>query len=267
MIFSLFLILVLPLDFKNVIEGKTKQDEITYPKVDLAEPKKDMNLQDFIHMHKDNFICAMDYYNELKNSIKTTSCVPLYQFPEDVNADVFMLSIVFPELMRYSEFKDKIETRVTSIMYSCGSDSLLCSIGYMQMKPFFASYLEKCISNDPELLKRYDMFPDKGESSTYKQRYDRIDKLRKPEFQIQYLSAFIDIGMKKYHLENKDIKYQLKILSAAYNAGMIYRVPELEEIAEIKSFPNGKDSKSSFWSYSGLVIDFYNYVTNGFSFN
>ena len=169
--------------------------------------------------------------------------------------------------MRYSAFRDEIETRVTSVMYSCGSDSLICSIGYMQMKPTFASQVERNVLRYPDLAERYNMFLDAGKDDTYTQRHDRIVRLKTKDYQIQYLCAFIDLAMKKFKLSGKDVKYQLKILSTAYNAGYSYSLKDLEEIACVKAFPNGTKANGSLWNYSDLVIQFYDYVTNGFCFD
>jgi len=255
-----------------------------------TESERDLTLKDFATMHNSDFVSAMDYYNQTKMLLKKSECYPvcslnkviaerkkqlrakdkkavlLEEDEKDIKA-VFMLSIVFPEMMRYSAFRDEIETRVTSVMYSCGSDSLICSIGYMQMKPNFASHIERCVKNYPDLEERYGMLNQEGKDFTFDQRRDRIKRLKTIDYQIQYLSAFIDYAVKRYNLSEKKPEYQLKILSTAYNAGLSYSIDDLEQIAKVKAFPNGTNAKGSMWNYSALSIQFYNYITNGFSFD
>ena len=265
----------------------------------LDDKEKILGLKDFAQMHNSDFVCALDYFNQCKMLIKNSKCYPVCSLnnpiktytklkqkkqnqdeknnPEvktTVNAEelkndakaLFMLSIVFPEMMRYSAFRDEIETRVTSVMYSCGSDSLICSIGYMQMKPNFASHIERCIQKYPDLEERYGMLNQQGNDFTFDQRRDRIKRLKTLDFQIQYLSAFIDYAVKRYHLSDKDTEYQLRILSTAYNAGLSYSEKDLMDITKVKAFPNGTNAKGSLWNYSDLTVQFYNYVANGFSF-
>ncbi|HKG07162.1 MAG TPA: hypothetical protein VKB19_11920, partial [Pedobacter sp.] len=85
-------------------------------------------------------------------------------------------SVIFPELMRYNEFYDVVETGSLMSLYTTfGQDYSDFSIGMFQMKPSFALSLETLL-NSGTLKKWADQMElGKPLQDTYKDRSKRID--------------------------------------------------------------------------------------------
>ncbi len=173
----------------------------------------------------------------------------------------FALAIVFPELMRYSEFQDSIEANTTELMYSLGTKSLICSIGCFQMKPTFASHMEMLIAKDEGMRKKYAKINFYGKDDTKDSRYERIKRLRNVDYQILYLEAFIESCEKKFNLEGKPVDYKIKIISTAYNTGFSNTIEMLEERAKKCTYPEGKNNPKSKWHYWNISIDAYKIIS------
>jgi hypothetical protein len=64
-----------------------------------------------------------------------------------------VLSIVFPEIIRYNAFKDFLETKTLEWLYvEYGKDKADFSIGLFQMKPSFVEKLEKYLQATPSVF-------------------------------------------------------------------------------------------------------------------
>lgn len=134
---------------------------------------------------------------------------------------VFLQSIVFPEVMRFNQLKDDIETESLRTLYvQFGEEYANFSIGLFQMKPSFAAEVEEKVKQ---------LLPD----STYKElqlaytnkyaesiRAERIERLEDDNWQLVYLTAFVLTCKETY----KDKKFtnnieRLQYYSTVYNAG------------------------------------------------
>ena len=147
------------------------------------------------------------------------------------------IAIIFPELVRYSALKDKMEIGLLKTLYvNLGNDYADFSIGIFQMKPSFAETI-------------------RDESSTYLGRrsgitfkstsdYEDIKDYRKsiirdledPEGQVIYLISFIQICEKKFNLGKLDEARLLKFLATAYNFGIDKKALEIVRMSEKKFF-------------------------------
>lgn len=147
------------------------------------------------------------------------------------------IAVVFPELVRYSALKDKMEIGLLKTLYvNLGNDYADFSIGIFQMKPSFAETI-------------------RDESSTYLGRrsgitfknssgYDDIKDYRKsiirdledPESQVIYLISFIQICEKKFNLNRLDEGRLLKFLATAYNFGIDKKALEIVRMSDKKFF-------------------------------
>lgn len=171
----------------------------------------------------------------------------------------FYLSLVFPEMERYSESRDNLEVFLTKITYTTIDNYEGCSIGPFQMKPSFAKRVEKEVQ-ELGLSTEYAslVFLD---NDSFSDRYNRIIRLQSQDYQITYLLAFVSICEKKYGIGNLSDKDRLRIISSAYNAGLEKTFLELQEYSKIKSFPDGINSSKSLWNYSDLVVHYYELFT------
>ena len=147
------------------------------------------------------------------------------------------IAIIFPELVRYSALKDKMEIGLLKTLYvNLGNDYADFSIGIFQMKPSFAETI-------------------RDESSTYMGRrsgitfksisdYEDIKDYRKsiirdledPEGQVIYLISFIQICEKKFNLSKLDEARLLKFLATAYNFGIDKKALEIVRMSDKKFF-------------------------------
>ena len=168
----------------------------------------------------------------------------------------FYLSIVFPEMERYTETRDELETLFTKITYTTINDYEGCSIGAFQMKPKFAEDVELYIQKDKELRNRYSELYLTDEISEFTKKHNRIVRLQSKNYQLLYLRAFVDICRAKYDLINETIENQLKVIATAYNVGL-RDMEYLRKQMKKTSFPDGVNAEGSKWNYSELVVHYY----------
>ncbi len=134
----------------------------------------------------------------------------------------FMQSIVFPEVMRFNELKNSIETESLKALYvQFGKEYANFSIGLFQMKPSFAEEIETLAKQNfsdsvyKELQLAYKT------NSEEEIRLERIDRLQDSDWQLIYLTAFIKICNEKYAIENfKTEKEKMQWYAAVYNLGL-----------------------------------------------
>jgi hypothetical protein len=135
--------------------------------------------------------------NDYNYAIKTIEKHSIWSdtLSEDGLDPDFAISIIFPELIRYSSIIDYIEVKGLEVLYvQYGMDYADFSIGLFQMKPSFAEHIES------DILK-YNLtgkFPSLSAlchdlSETSNARMERIIRLKDENYQLLYLEAFIRI--------------------------------------------------------------------------
>ncbi len=168
------------------------------------------------------------------------------------------IAVIFPELVRYSALRDKMEITLLKALYvNLGDEYADFSIGRLQMKPSFAWMIRD----------QWNDFPGRksGISFRSKDEYDNIKNYRKsiindledPRIQFGYLVAFIRICGKKYRTGRKDEVSRLKFISTAYNFGINKNKDEIESMID-KKFFNTKLIKSEMYPYSDVALFWYN---------
>lgn len=138
-------------------------------------------------------------------------------------------SVIFPELIRYSIFQDRMETgAVKSLYVTKGTGGCDFSIGRFQMKPSFAETLEKRWMRSG-LARQYNLYFDTKDNETA--RRIRISRLEDEEWQCVYLAVFLKMLYLDYgsfdkngeHTQNGldtlPIREQVRLAAAAYNRG------------------------------------------------
>ncbi len=163
-----------------------------------------------------------------------------YEVPCDIAE-----SVIFPELIRYSKFQDKMETGAVRALYvSQGSGACNFSIGRFQMKPSFAEELEKRWMRSG-LARRYSLFFDTKDKEN--SRKVRISRLEKEEWQCIYLAVFLKMLYMDYGsvdrngqhcqngLESLSVEEQVRLAATAYNRGCRWSCPGCGNLGEIKS--------------------------------
>ena len=166
------------------------------------------------------------------------------------------ISVVFPELIRYSMIRDKIEIRALQTLYiQYGKYYSDFSIGHFQMKPSFAEDLEKeCLKNNIKYSTL--MFCDTTNSVS--SRKERIGRLSTMEGQVRYLSAFCIIMSNKLSRYNSPDKTSyIRMLSSAYNYGFMKDIHSLKKASRYKNFYTGIIPAPEKYNYSDISLDYY----------
>ena len=125
-------------------------------------------------------------------------------------------AVVFPELIRYSMWKDEIErTAVNGLYVSKGREGANFSIGRFQMKPSFAEEVEQAW-NRSSLSKEYGFSFNLADNN--EARRSRIRRLSTMRGQCRYLAIFIRLQQQHHpQLSQLTLKEQVRILATAYN--------------------------------------------------
>ncbi|MCU0370646.1 MAG: hypothetical protein MUC31_04475 [Bacteroidales bacterium] len=173
---------------------------------------------------------------------------------------VFALSVVFPELIRYSSMSDYIEIKALEVLYvQYGHEYADFSVGLFQMKPSFAEQIEEDVMQY-HLTGRFPSLgllnPDTAGDSQI--RKERIARLQNEYGQLLYLEAFLRIMDHIYRdVEFENPESRLVFYSTAFNTG--YR--KSEEVIRWESgqvyFYRGMTCTEVKHSYSDIAVEYY----------
>jgi hypothetical protein len=168
------------------------------------------------------------------------------------------VAVIFPELVRYSALRDKMEITLLKTLYrNLGDDYADFSVGAFQVKPSFA---EKIRELPPALLGRKvnSLFRKKSSfSEEHDFRASVISDLENPESEINYIIAFFRFCDKRFNLTEKDEPSKIRFLATAYNTGFWKSYDEIENMADRKFF-NTKLFKTENYSYADVALYWYN---------
>lgn len=164
------------------------------------------------------------------------------------------ISVVFPELVRYSALRDKMETTLLKALYvNLGDEYANFSIGHFQIKPSFASIIRE---EAPKALGR-------RSDITFRQpeEFDDISNYRKsiivdledPKTQFNYVVAFFKLCEKKYKTGKMSEEEKLKFLSTAYNYGIDKSSEQIVRMSGRKFFST-RLIKSVTYCYSDISL-------------
>jgi hypothetical protein len=167
------------------------------------------------------------------------------------------ISIVFPEIVRYSALRDKVEITLLKTLYvNLGEDYADFSVGQFQMKPSFAEAIRRK-SASVSGRKSGINFKRKSDFDDIKDfRKSILNDLEDPKSQINYLIAFIKICEKEFKTSCKDEISQIKFLATAYNSGIEKKASEIESMEDKKYF-NTKVIASEKYCYSDVSLFWY----------
>lgn len=167
-----------------------------------------------------------------------------------------ILSIAFPEIIRYNSFSDYIETSTNRILYiNKGKKASDFSTGYFQMKPSFIEDLENYVSNTESLQQYRSILIQK--KTDKEKRKERIDRLENFQWQLRYLKVFWHALEYKYkHIKFKNENEKIRLYATAYNYGFTKPEKEIIKYQSIKVFPFGERINTEKFAFADFSIDF-----------
>jgi len=167
------------------------------------------------------------------------------------------ISIIFPELVRYSALRDKMEISLLKTLYvNLGEEYADFSIGVFQMKPSFAETIRHestafLGSRSGIIFKKPADYDDVKDF-----RKSIIRDLEDPEGQVAYLISFIRICDKKFNLYRLSENSRTKFLATAYNFSIDKTALQIAAMADKKYFST-KLLKTENYSYADVSLFWY----------
>jgi hypothetical protein len=207
---------------------------------ELYGQKDGAKTENYPEIFGEDYQKAIDFVTDNKALINT-SCKKYNLEP------LMLMSVVFPELIRYNAFRDFFEAGALEYAYVYGGTSAAdFSIGFFQVKPSFVEQLENLVKkNAAESWAapfatdfKYSLIENNTPSL---QRQRRHERLQSTEWQLKYVACFYKYVSHKFaaHLKNKSAAEQLKFIATAYNAGFNRSVASLLKCEQQQFFPHG----------------------------
>ncbi len=172
------------------------------------------------------------------------------------------VSVVFPELIRYSALQDLIETAAIRALYlQGGTRGADFSIGRFQMKPSFAEALEHDWMQTG-LRHEYEIYFDPADN-IYARRA-RIRRLDNPEWQCIYLALFLKLLYRRFpELANEEMTEQVRFCATAYNSSFRGTYQEIREKSPRRFFHTDfmPTAGTVYYSYSDIAASYYKELT------
>ncbi len=173
-----------------------------------------------------------------------------------------IVSIVFPEVMRFSQLSNFMETSALHIAYTNGGkEAADFSIGHFQMKPSFVERLEQAVRDNfttwgsPFVrITQYTTKHDMGH------RYERLQRMEQLSWQVTYACCFYAYVVNTFgrYFSHKSEEDKIWFLAAAYNVGIQYNSEHIERIGTIPNFPYGvRFSAETQYVYSDVALGYY----------
>lgn len=169
-----------------------------------------------------------------------------------------MSAVVFPELIRYSQVQDLMETEVLTVAY-IQQGSQLCdfSIGQFQIKPSFLEKVESYFEGNEHFA--YLKYPKREKSSHEAQslREQRLQRLENFHWQLCYLHCFyVLMEGKTQHLLLSTAE-KINLYATAYNAGFEHTLEQLDKKKTESYFPYGKNFEGKQYNYAAISVQFF----------
>jgi hypothetical protein len=167
------------------------------------------------------------------------------------------IAVIFPELVRYSALRDKMETSMLKILYiNLGEEYANFSIGRFQMKPSFAEAIREKATGELNRLSETGLFRKDEYDDIRQYRKSIVNDLEDTGIQLNYLIAFMKVCEHEYNQIKMDESQRVKFLSTVYNYGVGRSEVEIEEMAG-KKFYNTKLFKTNNYSYADVSLFWY----------
>lgn len=205
---------------------------------------------------------AADFREAYRSEYQRAEQWLYHHLPLHILADTrasMAVAAAFPELVRYNELSDLIETTALELLYvQQGSRAVDFSIGHFQMKPSFVEQLEK-LANCPLLTARERQWLQLSHMPKKDARRLRIARLKSPLAQLQYLLVFERIAswQRTADLALCAAKERVRRLAVFYNAGLHISSEQMNEYLQMPLFPYGMRYSGQQYCYADIAWDAY----------
>ncbi|NJL11723.1 MAG: hypothetical protein HC913_00975 [Microscillaceae bacterium] len=173
-----------------------------------------------------------------------------------------LVSVVFPEMVRYSEVRNAIETASLEWLYvQYGPAYANFSIGHFQMKPTFAEEIENQVRQH-QLLLFQDLLPE-ANAPEAEIRQARIQSLKSLAGQLKYLAAFQKLlGLRFPEWTKQGALERVRWAAAAYNRGFTASAAEISAWRQKSAFPYGPAHRGPQYNYTEIAGFFWEMSTS-----
>lgn len=172
-----------------------------------------------------------------------------------------LMAVVFPELLRYVEWQDLLETEALGLAYVEGGCAWAdFSIGAFQMKPSFAEALEVSLLEWPEGQRTFGHLLPDPMLAISQQRQARLDRLSTVVGQVDYLCCFYAFMQQRlgFLLVTPTPAQKVAVLATAYNSGFWKSWPALLQASEQQFFPYGtRYPQEGQHAYGAIAASYY----------
>ncbi len=167
------------------------------------------------------------------------------------------VAVIFPELVRYSALRDKMETAMLKTLYrNLGNDYADFSIGAFQVKPSFAEKIREEMKSVPGWRAKQVFKKRSSYKNDREYRGAIVTELENTRSEFNYIIAFFKICEKYFPLAAESEAARIRFLATAYNTGFWKSKEEIEKMSELKFF-NTKLFKTENYSYADVSLFWY----------
>jgi|GEM_PF-913320 len=169
-----------------------------------------------------------------------------------------LLAVVFPEMTRYAETRDKAETSALELLYkNFGAAYANFSIGRFQMKPAFIEQLEQTVNAQAEPANFQKLIAYGALKRPEEIRGERVRRLGEARWQIVYLCCWYKL-MERQHKEKwSSAADKVSFFAAAYNCGSMNDEAKIRRWERTAWFPYGASNKNANCCYAALAKERY----------
>lgn len=168
----------------------------------------------------------------------------------------FAVSVIFPELIRYSALRDQIEIGGLKILYaSFGPDYADFSIGNFQMKPSFAEFLIEDLKGSSLSGLFSNILTDTKDEAGRKLLVRNLESLQK---QVLFLAAFYRICEQKFKQRKwRSEEEKLLFYATAYNCGYRQTADYISKKIYQKHFVTSIFGEGQKYAYADIALYFF----------
>jgi len=164
------------------------------------------------------------------------------------------IAVIFPELVRYSALRDKMEITLLKTLYiNLGKDYANFSIGQFQMKPYFAEKIRETCSGMTGRKFRKLVSDSTGYDDMKMFRSAIVGDLEDIKMQVNYLVLFMRICRDKFSTDKMDKTDRVRFIATAYNTGFYKSEAEIRAMIDRKYFST-KAIAEEHYSYSDISV-------------